>query len=187
MRLIRYRSRYMNQLKAEQAQLLSDISDLKAEVDAFVVLGDLKQTSSRWGWLLRHSQLCPRGSVAAVSKCPSRLAAFLSAAVRPVPHLVPHFVPHLVPTTGGPTTSPFTPSHSSAHMVLRDVVALPEPPHTFHTQVDERLTAVLDIEARLEKLAGLAELYQARETIFQLPTTEYPQIEVWKNNGRQGL
>lgn len=45
-------------------------------------------------------------------------------------------------------------------------------------QVDDRLTLVLDLEARLQRMGQLAELYQAREAIFGLPTTDYPQIEL---------
>jgi putative methionine-R-sulfoxide reductase with GAF domain len=45
-------------------------------------------------------------------------------------------------------------------------------------QVDDRLTTVLDIESRLQRFTELSELYQAREAIFLLPMTEYPQVSV---------
>ncbi|KAG1667278.1 hypothetical protein FOA52_012567 [Chlamydomonas sp. UWO 241] len=85
-RVARYRSRYLTQLKHDQATLVSDLASLKAEVDAFVWLGDLKL-------------------------------------------------------------------------------------------VDDRLSTVLDIEARTQALAVQADLYQARERIFGLAQTEYPQIQ----------
>ena len=50
--------------------------------------------------------------------------------------------------------------------------------HPSCTQVDDRLSMVLDTEARLQRMTEMAELYQAREEIFGLPRTEYPQIEV---------
>jgi hypothetical protein len=39
-----------------------------------------------------------------------------------------------------------------------------------------RLATVLDFESRLTRLTELSELYQAREAIFLLPMTEYPQV-----------
>jgi hypothetical protein len=44
--------------------------------------------------------------------------------------------------------------------------------------VDERISGAQEIEGRLTRAAELAELYQAREAIFGLPNTEYPQIEL---------
>lgn len=46
-RLTRFRTRYMSQLKTDQATLVQDIADLRAEVDKFVTLGDLKQVDDR--------------------------------------------------------------------------------------------------------------------------------------------
>lgn len=43
--------------------------------------------------------------------------------------------------------------------------------------VDERLAIVQDIEDRLHKYEELAELYNNREEIFQLPRTEYDQVD----------
>ncbi|GFH19055.1 uncharacterized protein HaLaN_15943, partial [Haematococcus lacustris] len=86
-RLTRFRTRYMTQLKAEQVALAKDLAELRAEVDKFTTLGDLKQ-------------------------------------------------------------------------------------------VDDRTSQVADLHSRLQRMGELAELYQARETIFGLPTTDYPQIEL---------
>lgn len=44
--------------------------------------------------------------------------------------------------------------------------------------MDDRLTTVMDLEARLTRMAQLAELYASREAIFGLPPTDYPQIEL---------
>ena len=42
-RLMRFRNRYMAQLKSDQIQMTRDLHDLKAEAEKFVQLGDLKQ------------------------------------------------------------------------------------------------------------------------------------------------
>ncbi|KAJ9532948.1 hypothetical protein QJQ45_018030, partial [Haematococcus lacustris] len=93
-RLTRFRTRYMTQLKAEQVALAKDLAELRAEVDKFTTLGDLKQVAAGLG------------------------------------------------------------------------------------RVDDRTSQVADLHSRLQRMGELAELYQARETIFGLPTTDYPQIEL---------
>ncbi|MEW5317509.1 MAG: hypothetical protein WDW38_008798 [Sanguina aurantia] len=46
-RLSRFRGRYMTQLKSDQLALAASLAELKAEVEAFVRLGDLKQVDDR--------------------------------------------------------------------------------------------------------------------------------------------
>ena len=41
--------RHLTQLKTDQAQLVDDLAALKAEVESFIGLGDLKQVDDRWG------------------------------------------------------------------------------------------------------------------------------------------
>lgn len=44
-------------------------------------------------------------------------------------------------------------------------------------QVEERVAYVQDIEAKLAQCAAAADLYNAREAIFALPASEYPQLK----------
>lgn len=43
--------------------------------------------------------------------------------------------------------------------------------------VDERLATVQDIELRIRGCEDLSELYRSREQIFNLPQTDYPQLD----------
>ena len=43
-------------------------------------------------------------------------------------------------------------------------------------QVEERLAYVTDIEQKLKEAQELAEVYQSREAIFEMPETEYPNL-----------
>ena len=50
--LARWRGRYMNQLKSDNAALVADLAGLHSEVDRFVMLGDLKQVGGGGGvWI----------------------------------------------------------------------------------------------------------------------------------------
>ena len=61
---------------------------------------------------------------------------------------------------------------------MEEHARLSVPPLLFYAcaQVDDRLATVLDIEARLQQMSQLSEVYQQREAIFGLSPTDHPQV-----------